>query len=145
MRKSATVTIEAKGRDHGKVFQIDEMPASRAEKWATRAMLALTRAGVEIPENVGDMGMAAIAAMGLHAIGNLSFADAEPLLDEMMGCVRFIPDPSQPKVVRALLEDDIDEVATRLFLRSEVVALHVGFSISGELSKIRARPLKLPN
>ncbi|MCI0152403.1 DUF3990 domain-containing protein [Paraburkholderia sediminicola] len=29
------------GRDHGKVFQLTEMPSDQAEKWAIRVLLAL--------------------------------------------------------------------------------------------------------
>ena len=133
-RKTGTITIDQEGRDHGKSFFLTEMPATQAEKWATRALLAMARAGADIPDNVSDMGMAALADPRalLTAIGNLAFADAEPLLDEMFSCVAFNPSGS---IVRPLIENDIEEVKTRLLLRSEVIALHTGFSIVGSLSK----------
>lgn len=143
-RKTTIVTISAEGRDQGNAYLITEMPASRAERWATRAIMALGRSGIEVPDEVAQAGMAAVAAMGIRAFTGMDFADAEPLLDEMFDCVQFMPDPKAPGVVRALIEDDIQEVATRLLLRSEVVALHVGFSIRdalsslGELAKNRA-------
>ena len=40
-RKVEYITIDQEGRDQGKTFKITEMPALKAEKWATRAFLAL--------------------------------------------------------------------------------------------------------
>lgn len=135
MRKTKRVVIEADNRDKGKIFVLTEMPASQAEKWAVRALLALTHAGAEIPEDIEGSGMAGIAMMGLHALTSLRFADAEPLLDEMFDCVRFCPDGSHPEIVRPLIEDDIEEVGTRLRLRKDVLELHVDFSLPGVQSK----------
>lgn len=135
-RKTQTVTIAAEGRDKGKVFVLTEMPASQAERWAARALLALGKSGVEIPDEAANAGMAAIAAAGIRAFASVSFDEAGPLLDEMMLCVQIQPDPAKPDVRRELIEDDIEEVMTRLLLRSEVVALHVGFSITDALSKL---------
>jgi hypothetical protein len=128
MRRTATVTIDIAGRDFGKVFQLTEMPAAKAEKWAARAFLALARNGVDIPDNIAEAGLAGIAMLGIKAFGSMNFADAEPLLDEMFQCIAIIPDPAKPQVVRALIDDDIEEIATRLRLRKEVFSLHVDFS-----------------
>lgn len=127
-RKTATVTIEAEGRDLGKVFLLREMPASQAEKWAARAFLAMARSGIDIPDDLAGAGLAGIAAVGLKAIGGLGFAEAEPLMDEMFACIQIIPDPARPAVVRALVESDTEEISTRLRLRKEVFGLHVDFS-----------------
>lgn len=127
-RATATVVISAAGRDHGKIFRLTEMPATQAEKWAMRAFLAMARNGVEIPDDIASAGLAGIAAIGVKAISGMSFADAEPLMDEMFACVAIIPDGSNPAVVRSLIADDIEEVATRLRLRKEVFGLHVDFS-----------------
>lgn len=133
MRKTTTVTITEEGRDRGKSFLLTEMPASRAEKWALRALLLAAQSGADVPEAVRGAGMAGLAVLGIQSvIGGVRFADAEPLLDEMMGCVQSVPDARRPDVVRVLIEDDIEEVATRVRLRAEVFALHVNFSI-GEL------------
>ena len=52
---------------------------------------------------------------------------------EMFKCVRIYPDPrSHPGVLRELVEDDIEEIATRVKLRMEVLNLHLGFSITGD-------------
>jgi hypothetical protein len=126
-RKTEMVVIDAEGRDKGKTFIIREMPATQAEKWAMRAFLALAKSGVDVPEDVAASGLAGIAALGLRALSGLTFADAEPLMDEMFSCIQIMPDPTRPNVTRHLIEDDIEEVATRLRLRKEVLALHTGF------------------
>lgn len=137
MRKTVIVTIDAPGRDHSKIFHIRELPASQAEAWGTRLMLALSRAGVDVPEGFFDMGMAGVAAMGLKAMGGLSWDVAKPLMDEMLTCIQIQPSASNPTVVRALIEDDIEEVATRLRLREEVITIHTGFSVRAFVSNFR--------
>ena len=126
-RKSVDITITTPGRDQGKVFHIKEMSAAAAEKWALRLALALGRSGMDIG-NVAGRGMAAIAIAGIESIFKLRFEDAEPLFDEMFACVQIKPDPSHPNVIRPLIEDDIDEVSTRVQLRWEALNLHINFS-----------------
>ncbi|MEK7888222.1 hypothetical protein AAB992_13975 [Burkholderia contaminans] len=127
MRKTLTYTVTANGRDKGKVFQLTEMPADAAEKWAIRALLAIGRAGIDLPPGIENEGIAAIARVGLEALMRIDFHDAEPLLDEMIGCVQLQPNPTDPRIVRALTPDDIEEVSTRVALRREVFRLHTGF------------------
>lgn len=127
MRKSEVVTITEEGRDKGKQFLIEEMPASQAESWALRAILALMRSGVDIPDDYQNLGMAGIAAIGVKALAGLSWELSEPLLVEMWGCVK-----SQQKAgVRPLIEEDIEEPGTRFFLRGKILELHTGFSLTG--------------
>jgi hypothetical protein len=141
MRKTDRVTVPFEGRDKDKVFVITEMSAARAEKWAARALLLLVKSGVELPEDVANAGMAGIASAGIQALMNVDFDDAEPLLDEMLTCVQINPDPSRPAIVRNLVDDDTEEVSTRVWLRQKVFELHVGFSLadsplpSGESAK----------
>lgn len=131
-RKTVTITIDKAGRDLGKKFQITEMPAYQAERWATRALLAITNSGLEVPENFAKSGMAAMASFGLNMLTSIDFDTAAPLLDEMMSCVQI--DMSNG-IVRELMEEgdgaDIEEVATRLTLRKAVIELHLGFSFAG--------------
>jgi hypothetical protein len=126
-RKEIDIVITEEGRDKDKAFHIREMPAYQTERWAIRAILALGRAGVEVPEDIRASGMAGIAYMGMQALMKLQYGDAEPLLDEMMACVTIKPDPARPEITRQLWPDDIEEVATLLKLRSEVFKLHTDF------------------
>lgn len=131
MRKTKEITITAEGRDKGNRYLITEMPASQAEEWAWRAFSAIARAGVDIPPNIAEMGMAGIVIVGFNKVFAAHFDDAKPLLDQIMGCVQSV----QPALTRALIEDDIEEVATRLLLRSEVFELHTSFSLAAFLSQ----------
>jgi hypothetical protein len=126
-RKVLTYTVTNEGRDRGKAFVLTEMSALQAERWAMRAMMALVKSDVELPEDVNNLGLPAMAVIGIKAFGKMNFADAQPLLDEMMACVTFMPDPTKPQVVRRLIDDDIEEVTTRLLLRAEIFKLHVNF------------------
>lgn len=125
-RKELTYMAED-GRDQGKKFKLTEMPADHAERWAMRAVLALMKSGVELPEGIERLGMSALAGLGLRAISGLDWEIAEPLLNEMMSCVQIMPDPSKPQIVRNLISEDIEEITTRLKLRMEVFKLHTDF------------------
>lgn len=127
MRKTQTLTIDAEGRDKGKVFKLTEMPAAQAERWAMRAFFALMNTGVDIPDGLEEAGVAGLASIGLQALGRVPYAQAEPLLAEMLDCVQIIPDPGKPNVVRKLFDEDIEEVKTRLELRRAVWNLHTDF------------------
>lgn len=139
-RKTKVITITDEGRDRGKVFLLTEMPARLGERWAARALLAAARADVNLPDGIAGAGMAGLAMLGLRAVSRMEFSEAEPLLDEMMRCVTVMPDPAKnPSFTRPLVDngtdgDDIEEVATRLHLRSELFMLHTGFFLTDEKS-----------
>jgi len=128
-RKTDIYRVEDKGRDLGKAFLLTEMSAADAEDWAMRALFALMKGDVEIPEDFALLGMAGLAEMGLKAISALDWTVAKPLFEEMFQCVQIIPEPNPTKmhVVRPLVPDDIEEIATRLKLRLEVFKLHTDF------------------
>lgn len=141
MRKTKTVVIDSDdptNRDKGKIFVLREMPASVAERWATRALMLLTRANVDLPDGVQTAGFAAIAAAGFQSLSRIDYDDLKPLLDEMWQCVEIRPDARnqftrilQWEVPGTETEADIQEISTMLKLRLEVFTLHVGFSIPG--------------
>ena len=133
-RKVMTYTVTDEGRDKGKTFVLTEMPASKAESWAMRALLALMHGGVEMPEGFERMGMAGMAEVGMRALAGLRWELAEPLINEMFDCIQILPDPARPQVVRNLIEEDIEEPLTRIRLRGEVWKLHTGFLKAGALS-----------
>lgn len=141
-RKQITLTIGAEGRDKGKVLILTELSAYDAEEWAGRALFSLMNAGVEIPDNIAEAGLAGVAAMGMKAIAKLPFESAKPLLEKMMDCVQIQPSPN---VTRELMSGDIEEVATLFTLRKKVLGLHLDFftaavpSTSGSKSTTAAR------
>lgn len=132
------VQINEPGRDQGKIFKITEWDVFTAEKWAARLICAMVRGGVDVPEGVLDMGMAGVTYLGARALGNIQYEDAEPLLDMMLSRIEYCPDQSKPELTRKLGSAgavDILELKTLFILRSEVIELHTGFSVAGELSK----------
>lgn len=133
-RKQLIVQCDHDGRDKGKVFKLLEMPSSQAEKWAMRVFIGLSRSGVEVPDNVRNSGMAAIVQLGFKMMANIRWEELEPLVDEMMDCVAYLPDPSKPTIVRNLIEDDIEEVMTRFWLKKELLKLHAGFLFADDPS-----------
>lgn len=126
-RRVLSYTVDNEGRDKGKVFVLTEMPASKAEKWAIKAVSAMVAAGVDVPDGIDLQGMAGLAQVGISAFSKIPFEQAEPLLDEMFECIEIAPDAKNRSVVRRLVEDDIEDVATRFKLRMELFKLHLGF------------------
>lgn len=145
-RRTQFVTITAPGRDKGKQFLITEMSADQGERWAYRTLLALSRGGIDLPPGVFERGFAGLAEMlpyllviGLRALHGAQWTEIEPLLDEMMSCVQFQPPGTNgnPQLLQALFPGhncQIDEVATRMQLRKEVLQLHAGFSLADAFS-----------
>ena len=146
-RKTKTITIpQAEGnRDSDKTFLITEMSAAQSEKWALRALGAIANSGMEIPPDVMRLGMGTLVAVGFKGLLTMQFDDAEPLLDEMMQCVVIVPDPKNPNIVRPVDDEDIEDIATRLMLRSEVFELHTGFSPAAFLSKLGTAANQTPD
>lgn len=134
MRKTKEVVVGAEGgRDAGKKFLLTEMPARQAEQWADRAFLALAHSSVNFPAGIERAGMAGIAQIA-HLLGGLQFPELAPLMDELLRCAKFVPDPTK-SFVRDLLDngaegDDLEEVSTRQLLRREIVELHTNFSLA---------------
>jgi hypothetical protein len=124
---------ESFGRDSGKAFFITEMPAEQSEDWGCRALLAMVNAGVKIPASAQGMGMMAIASSSLTDLTKgVSWTALKPLLNELMECVQYIPDPKNTKVMRELIADDIEEPLTRLKLKKEVFMMHISFFLPGD-------------
>lgn len=121
-------------RDAGKTFKITEMPASQAERWATKALGAMMRSGMDIPQNAMSAGIIGVAMVGIKALLSAPSDETLPLLDEMFGCVALIVE-AMPQG-RPLVEEDIEEVSTRLHLREEIMSLHAGFSLRAVLSNL---------
>lgn len=132
MRREKSITINDDGRDKGKTFLIKEMSALKAERWATKALVALVNSGVLIPDDKVNQGMAAIAEIGLPSLTRLNAETVQDLMDEMFGCIQIV----EPNITRIPTEDDIEEVKTRILLRAEVFSLHTGFSLAGPISRL---------
>jgi hypothetical protein len=113
------------GRDKGKMFLITEMSTYHSERWALRVMSAMALSGFEVPDV--SSGMAAIAGNIIGAVMRIGHKEYEPLLDEMLECVRIIPDAKNPSFTRELFKDDIEELPTIFKLRGHIFDLHTLF------------------
>jgi hypothetical protein len=122
-RKNIDYTVTIPGRDLNKVFRITEMPASQAERWGLRAINLMSKVLGNVPPGLAGGGMQGLAILGISTFARANWADMEPLMNEMFTCIKSV----QPNVVRDLIEDDIEEVSTRIALRQEVLDLHLGF------------------
>lgn len=143
MRKEKDIIIsDPASRDNGRHYRIREMPAMRTEKWVIRALLALGKAGVELPSAAFDQGAMTLLSIGIPAMLRMDYATMDVLLAEMMECVQIVPDPKgNPGFSRGLVgEDDVEEVLTLLRLRDAVLEVHLGFSIAARLSDFRGTP-----
>ena len=129
-RYTKVLKIEPTGkRDAGKSYFITEMDAHSSFKWGCKAVLALINAGVNLPDGSENLGMAGLVGLTLSSLKTgLKWEEAEPLMDELMTCVRFIPDPAKPDIVRDIYPGDIEEFTTIALLHSEVLKLHINFT-----------------
>lgn len=132
MRREKFITITAENRDKDKTFYLKEMSAVQAEKWAARALLAVSGPGTLIPK----AGLASLAEAGvslLEMLGNIRWEVAEPLLDEMLTCVQR---KESATCIRSLVPEDIDEISTLLMLRKEVLKLHLDPSLAEKFQNL---------
>lgn len=154
-RRIKVVTITAEGRDKSKEFYLTEMPADQGERWAYRALLALSRGGIDLPPGMFDQGWGALAHMmpyfvvvGLKALHGAQWLEIEPLLEELMECIKFKPpginDPAGFAPIHPGVNSQIEEISTRAFLRKEVVELHLGFSVADALLNSDPSPSSAP-
>ena len=140
MRHTAQYKVEDKGRDFGKVFLLTEMSARQGEEWAMKVLLALMASNVNLPDGFENLGMAALAQMGLKALTGIKWETLEPLLAEMMENIQIIPDAAKTNVHRPLVEDDIEEIITRVKLRAEFWNLNMGFLAAVAPSLLGKKP-----
>ena len=123
MRKTIIVEIDAEGRDHGKKFEIEEMPAFQSSNWATRAALLIFGSGGKAD------GMASLLGQGgfniLDSLGGADPVKVQGLIDELLSCVSFVAtDGAKHK----LLETVIEEPTTIFKLAQQAFKLHVNFT-----------------
>lgn len=134
MRKEKIVRVDGgpDNRDRGKHFKIIEMSAWDLEEWGRDAMILLAKAGVDIGTVSPEEGFVGILRAGVQNLFKLDGSMLAPLMDRMMLCVRYISDPKNPDFVQPLKREDVEELSTILFLRTEVMKLHQNFSMGEE-------------
>ena len=149
MREREVVKVPEWGkRDAGKVFLITEWAAERAEEWAFRALIAYNRGGGQVPVEAISGGMEAVFWLGVNTFlrGQMQAAEVIPILNELMECIKIIRDPNtrgpDGPVAHDVLPGDIEEIKTRLWLRSEVLRIHTFFSVSDLVSRLISEAMK---
>ena len=135
MRRIEKLTIpgvrsDAPGtRDNGKTFVLTEMDAYTGQDWALRALLALSKNGVQLPEGALSAGWAALAGFAFRALAGASHAEVRPLLDEMLAQAKYEHAPGHP--LQPIVPGPnccIEEISTFLTLQAALFKLHAGFS-----------------
>ncbi|WKS98302.1 phage tail assembly chaperone [Gallibacterium anatis] len=125
--KTKEILIES-GRDKGTKFIIEEMPIAKADKWAMKLFLALSGAGFDTSSL--NNGMVSVAGLTVAVLKNLPEEKVIALADELLECVKIVPDGGQPRALN-LNFNDIQDVTTLFKLRMEVLKLHIGFLLPG--------------
>lgn len=126
--KTKTITIE-KGRDEGKTFVITEMPITKADNWAMRALFAIANGGIDIEGINPNMGMLGMAQVAIKALSGIKPDIGIPLLDELLECVQVLPSSGNARAL--IIDSDIKDLSTMFTLRKEVLAIHIDFLTQG--------------
>lgn len=137
------------GRDYApkrKTFLITEWPAERFLKWLIKAGLAYNRDAGEMPlTNAFGAGVEGIIFLFAQTMlrGKMREEEVSPVLDELLDCVQIVRDPSandiatgMPVAFKLMPNEDIEEIKTAAWLRSEVLRVHTNFSVLAMLSKL---------
>lgn len=126
--KSKTITIE-KGRDEGRTYLITEMPISKADNWAMRALFAIANGGVDLESVNPNMGMLGMANVAIKALAGIDPKVGIPLLDELLECVQVVSSGGNARAL--LLDSDVKDLTTMFTLRKEALAIHLDFLVQG--------------
>ncbi len=86
-----------------------------------------------VRELVDSVRLASVATSA-RLVAHVQFPELAPLMNELLGCVQVVADIAKP-FPRPLVDngtegDDVEEVATRQYLRSEVLDLHTNFLLA---------------
>ncbi|WP_368937584.1 hypothetical protein [Proteus terrae] len=132
--KTKTITIE-KGRDEGKTFVITEMPITKADNWAMRALFAIANGGIDIEGINPNMGMLGMAQVAIKALSGIKPDVGIPLLDELLECVQVLPSSGNARAL--IIDSDIKDLSTMFTLRKEVLSIHIDFLTQGGGSDLK--------
>ncbi|MDF7438769.1 hypothetical protein [Proteus mirabilis] len=133
--KTKTITIE-KGRDEGKTFIITEMPITKADNWAMRALFAIANGGIDIEGINPNMGMLGMAQVAIKALSGIKPDVGIPLLDELLECVQVLPSGGNARAL--IIDSDIKDLSTMFTLRKEALAIHIDFLTQGGGSDLKS-------
>lgn len=146
-REKKVVVIDREGRDSGKKFLITEMSAFNTNRWALACARQLAKSGVELPQDVVDLGIGGVINAVKNAVHNPSelgdsfnqsllkgflylMANVEEqkiftLLDDLLGCVQLQNEQGYP--IELMIDEHIEESSTLNKLYLEVFNIHSFF------------------
>ena len=140
--KSTVVEIETEGRDKGKKYLLTEMPALKAERWARHAAAAMNRSDLDAKDVIKELGMLGFYLVGFQALAGGDIDKVDVLMDEMLQQIKIV----EEAVTRPLGGDgDIEEVATLIKLRKELLELHMNFTFAELASMLAASAPTVPD
>ena len=124
MHAPVEVTIDAAGRDKGKTFVLQPMPAMFAEDWIWRAALGMIKGGVKITDQEIDTGVASLVDVMLNSFASIPADEAKILRYEMLPYIKIrMADGAPPRALTELQRPnnvdayDIEEIQTWFYLR----------------------------
>ena len=99
MRKTEIIKLVDDGKEL--TFRITQMPATKAERWANKAMFLLIGAGKDIKKNakIEDV---------IKVVASIDYDKAEPLYNELIECCTFLPDGNANGAGIGCTQDTID-------------------------------------
>lgn len=118
----STYTESAQGRDHGKKFVVTEMDPRAGYRWASRLLFAILNSGGDVSPEILNAGLAGVARMGIAAALKIPHDVAEPLMDDLLGCVEVLTDNG---LQRQIMSGDIEEILTIFRLQVAAWNLHI--------------------
>lgn len=150
-RRTQAVLITAAGRDNGKTYHIEELAAVAAEEWFMRAMQTLLRAGIDVPPNILSEGPMGFVTLGIGAcltgLGKAPYEEFRTLTDQMLPCIVGYQETAAAIRIESLpvILAQTEEVSTLVYLREQIISLHLGFSLAAKLLSYREAVAALIN
>lgn len=139
MRKEEIVDLThlpQDNRDRNKRFIITEMPAYQLEWFAARALMALGTSGINVPQEIADLGAVGLLILGYQTFLNANPEAVRPLKDEMMMCVSEVKPGTVSEIQRGWDPSLVEEISTLKLLREKWLQLHTGFTFAELASKL---------
>lgn len=105
------------------------MDAYTGQRWATRALFALVKSGMPMPENLMGGGMESFQKFGVRAFLYANYEDVAPLLDEMLAQATLQHGDARnpPLAIAPGPNCVVEEIRTFLLLQKALINLHTGF------------------
>ncbi|HWH86160.1 MAG TPA: hypothetical protein VNV36_05210 [Pseudomonas sp.] len=130
-RKVITISVNDGGEE--KSFRLTQMPATKLEAWIARALLLVGHTDIDPAAFAG--GEEAAAAAGIKALSGVSYEQAKPLYDELLGCCEVMIGDHFEALSISNADVHIEDVKTLFKLRMEAAKLNFSFFDFGALSK----------